>query len=191
MTFSVRKTKSLAFEEALERAFRRREEVSAVQRIGYEHFVRVGMLRKLTYCPEAAKALRYLPDFLLVNTDGEFFYIEAKWGLAIEKNAYQAYLAINDHDLPVLVFFCTGGRVYWQTLETLVFKDSKAVVESFPEDQRFPVKDGWICPPRGVKPEMSGTPFKYVAVESLIEYDDTELLEEIEDITCQKDLSAA
>lgn len=169
--FEARLEKATEFEDRVVALLRACPWVIDVAKNGTEH-THPAFTEQLRQNPTwSAKLIRYAPDGVLLHKTERVYYFEAKRGDSLEKDAYEVYTAHQGRDIGVLIFFEIDGKVYYQHLQKIRFRDSAAVVEQFPPLRRFPVIDGWICP--RAKPgfrslgAMSGTPYRYVDVRSL------------------------
>lgn len=130
----------------------------------------VAMLRQ--NIREASKFVRFAPDGVYLNKAQEVIHFEVKASTKIERDAWDVYLKYQESGCRIVLFVYQDNRLYWQWLSAIRFIDSHSVVEEFANP--FPVDaDGWICPRqengwhRRVNSNMSGTPYKCIAMESM------------------------
>ncbi len=131
------------------------------------------MLRKIENPDNTARFFRYTPDGFAVDVEsGEAFFYDCKDGRAIEKEAFENYVAYAGEDRSVFVFIKHGEKTYQVPLRGLSLLDSWEEVGRYCEEKRMPIdEDGWIAPrlwPKWKYDEWkanhqgaSGTPFRY------------------------------
>jgi len=130
--------------------------------------------------PDATiRFLRYMPDGFAVHAGTQQgWFVDAKVGRSIEKDAYLVYTAFAGDDRNVCVYVKSGMDVYVVSARDLRFLDSSEYVGRFSPDDRMPIDEaGWIAPrlwPRQKylmwkrnHPEASGTAFKYLDLDSM------------------------
>lgn len=126
-----------------------------------------------------AMFVRFLPDcFLVHGTREDAYFIDAKCGSSIEKEAYSAYMLLANSGLNVYVMIKYGGNIYCVSVDELPFKDSQEHVQQYPNPH--PVdEDGWIAPRlrpdarawAKSHPNASGTRYKEIDFSRLHEWE--------------------
>ena len=94
-----------------------------------------------------ALALRFQPDIIayLKTTPTKPFYIEAKSGETIERNAYEQYKRVADlGHIVTVVFEALDWR--WNFVGRIALRSGETTVNRFCPESRFAVRDDWVCP---------------------------------------------
>lgn len=172
MAFAQRIEAGEAFQEQLMSLLSKRGDVASVCANGTEHTHPdfVSLLRSNN--TRASKFVRFAPDGVYMKKDGEVIHFDAKAGKSIEKDAYEAYMALRGLGCRLLLFVKTGeGEMYFQDIEKVVLIDGEVTVSPFPANRRFPVEDGWICPRKKAGTtgagNGSGTPYREIDFSSM------------------------
>lgn len=100
--------------------------------------------------------MRFFPDIIaLAGKPYAMLFVEAKASMNLEKRAWEQYLyfASMGLNLALVVGESDNGVsniLGWNFIENIKLRRGEETVSQYPEDKRFPVKDGWIQP-RGSK----------------------------------------
>lgn len=165
MAFSDRLEVAKEFEEAVER-FCRTFSVS-VAKNGTEHTHPdfVAGLRSLS--DTGSKFVRFAPDGVMLLANRGVIHWEAKRSKALEKDAYQTYMAYRDMGCQVRIFIKNPatGEVFSQWVEKIGFIPSCDVVAPIHPSKRHPIdSEDWLCPRKGggTTGFGSGTPYREI-----------------------------
>lgn len=118
---------------------------------------------------KTSKLIRYAPDGILLNKEGDVYHWEAKCSDKIEKDAYETYMKYTGMGHKVLLFCKHGNQVCCGLIENIRLIDGNDTVNEFPPERRHPVEDKWIYPRRGHGNAGigSGTPYRVIDISSL------------------------
>jgi len=130
---------------------------------------------------QTSLAIRFAPDGVAcIGKIPRSFYIEAKRGSSIEKNAWIQYGKLVEAGNVLVIVFCNNENSwYFNFYESVKLIDGKISSENIPEYKRWPIDDdGWICPRESASwnedklniKHASGTPYKKVDFSSLIPF---------------------
>lgn len=197
--FQKRLTVSEPFEDEVE-AYLVRTGIHAVTRNGSEktHAEFANLLRLRN--DVGSKLLRFQSDGLGLDDIGVFDW-EAKTTMdsrvsTIERDAYEIYKLRHEQGtrfkLFIRPYWPRRRCVYWNYIEEVRLISGEETVARFPEDRRFPVIDGWICPRAAHRyaGNGSGTPYREIDLKSMIQladfYNDGPKLEVTQDATLNR-----
>ena len=119
-----------------------------------------------------ALALRFQPDLVcyLRTQPSRPFYVEAKAGDTIERNAYEQYRRLVELGHIIAIVFEPFDSWRWNFVEMILLRRGSTTVNGFPPEHQFAVEDEWIMPRksphweeiRHLNPQASGTPYREV-----------------------------
>lgn len=125
---------------------------------------------------QTSLAVRYQPDGVAcIGNTPRSFYVEAKAGNSIEREAWIQYGKLTAAGNIVVIVFNVGGKAF-NFYENIKLLDGQETVNKFPADKRFPVIDGWVYPRLSERwngdvkytaQQASGTPYREVDTGSL------------------------
>lgn len=171
MSFKDRIEKASAFEKLLFETIESLGFVVAINGTEHTHPMFTSGLRKST--DQTSLAIRFQPDGVAhIGTIPRSFYVEAKASTAIERAAYEQYKKLSDAGSIVVVVF---GKLSWKWcfVDEMPIEDGNDTVAPFPENLRFPVKDGWLYPRKSNHGTGRGsnTPYKNIIESDLRKWD--------------------
>lgn len=115
-----------------------------------------------------ARFVRNQPDGYAINRSGVILAWDAKIGLNISRDAWEAYQHVNLIG-PVFVFFKTVNNVLTGEIKSIELEHGDETTAAFGTSAYPRDRDGWICPRLSGRMYGggSGSPYKQVKVKSL------------------------
>ncbi len=137
---------------------------SGVEETHNEEFVRLVANNNLPL----AKYVRNQPDGYCINRHGVIMAWDAKIGLNISKDAWEAYQHVSLIG-PLFVFFKTRNIVMSGEIKSIELEHGDETTRGFGDSAYPRDRDGWICPKMShrIYGSGSGSPYKQVREETL------------------------
>ncbi len=166
MSYKERKQRGLIFESEVARY---------LERTGY-YVTRAGVEKHETRFVDRirwdnqplAKFVKNHPDGYAINEAGVLFAWDAKIGLHVCRDAWEAYLRIAQIGA-LFLFFEAGLQVLSGEIKSIELEHGDQTTEGFGSAAHPRDRDGWICPRLGQhwNGVGSGSPYRKVRVASL------------------------
>jgi hypothetical protein len=166
MSYNERKQRGLAFES---------EVANYLENTGYE-VTRAGVEKHETKFVDCirydqqplAKFVKNHPDGYAINEAGVLFAWDAKVGLHISRDAWEAYQHVAKIGA-LFLFFKTGLQVLSGEIKSIELEHGDETTEGFGSTAHPRDRDGWICPRLGQhwNGSGSGSPYRKVRTSTL------------------------
>lgn len=166
MSYNERKQQGNEFESEVAEYLERTG--YAVSKRGVEHSEELFLARIRWDNQPLAKFVKNAPDGLAVNRTGVLFAWDAKRGLNVARDAWEAYQVIAQIGA-VFLFFKAGTQVLSGEIKSVELEHGDETTAGFGSAAHPRDRDGWICPRLGphYNGAGSGSPYRKVRVATL------------------------
>jgi hypothetical protein len=166
MSYNERKQQGNEFESEVVEYLERNG--YAVSKRGVEHSEELFLARIRWDNQPLAKFVKNAPDGLAVNREGVLFAWDAKRGLNVARDAWEAYQHIARIGA-VFLFFKSGTQVLSGEIKSIEHEHGDDTTAGFGSSAHPRDRDGWICPRLGSNQNGagSGSPYRKVRTSTL------------------------
>jgi len=166
MSYNERKQQGNEFESEVAEYLERTG--YAVSKRGVEHSEELFLTRIRWDNQPLAKFVKNAPDGLAVNRTGVLFAWDAKRGLNVARDAWEAYQVIAQIGA-VFLFFKNGTQVLSGEIKSVELEHGDETTAGYGSAAHPRDRDGWICPRLGphYNGAGSGSPYRKVRVATL------------------------
>ena len=166
MSYNERKQQGNEFESEVVEYLERNG--YAVSKRGVEHSEELFLARIRWDNQPLAKFVKNAPDGLAVNRAGVLFAWDAKRGLNVARDAWEAYQHIARIGA-VFLIFKSGTQVLSGEIKSIELEHGDDTTAGFGSSAHPRDRDGWICPRQGSNWNGggSGSPYRKVSIATL------------------------
>ena len=166
MSYNERKQQGNEFESEVAEYLERTG--YAVSKRGVEHSEELFLTRIRWDNQPLAKFVKNAPDGLAVNREGVLFAWDAKRGLNVARDAWEAYQHIARIGA-VFLFFKSGTQVLSGEIKSIELEHGDDTTAGFGSSAHPRDREGWICPRQGSNwnGAGSGSPYRKVRISTL------------------------